>query len=193
VRRGRAATVSAYRQLAAHADVLHLAVHAVVDRQAPGLSGLVLAGRGSRDLELLTADRIVRIALRARLVTLSACETARGAVRGREGVIGLARSLLMAGAQAVVASHWAVDDGSTERLMSRFYRRLARGEEPAMALSRARRMLRDQVSGKSALSRSHPFFWASFVLLERAAMPRRPARWTAGYGFGQGFAGNCWP
>jgi CHAT domain-containing protein len=88
---------------------------------------------------------------------LSACETGVGAVSRGEGVYGLRRALVIAGAESQVMSLWQVEDAATRDLMAAYYRRLLRGEGRAEALRQAQR----EVAGSSG--RSHPFFWASFV------------------------------
>jgi tetratricopeptide (TPR) repeat protein len=146
----------------AAADVVHFATHALVDPDAPALSALVLsdvdeAGR-PRD-GLLRLHEIVELRLAASLVVLSACETALGRdVRG-EGMIGLARGFLHAGAGHVVASHWQVHDRGTAELMAGFYAGLLRDRlEPAAALRQAQLALRSEPRW------SAPYYWASFAI-----------------------------
>jgi CHAT domain-containing protein len=93
------------------------------------------------------------------LVVLSACRTALGADVQGEGLVGLTRGFMYAGARRVVASLWQIDDQATSQLMTRFYRHmLAGGERPAAALRAAQREL-------AADPRfSAPYFWAGFVI-----------------------------
>jgi CHAT domain-containing protein len=91
----------------------------------------------------LTAGVIGGTSIQAQLVTLSACDTGRGQLVPREGVLGLARAFLEAGAAAVLATLWPVEDAATLELMRAFYPRLARGEERSAALTAAMRELRD--------------------------------------------------
>ncbi len=143
--------------------VLHFATHGIVDDRHAALSGLVLsrfdaAGR-PRDGFLRLRD-IYRLDLRADLVVLSACRTALGReVRG-EGLLGLTRAFLHAGASRVMASLWSVPDRATAELMERFYRALWRdGLSPPAALRRAQRSM-------LAVHRwSAPHQWAGFVLV----------------------------
>lgn len=90
---------------------------------------------------------------------LSACETALGRdVRG-EGLIGLTRGFMYAGARRVVASLWKVDDAATSELMKRFYSALREpGMTPAAALVQAQTEMRQQARW------GHPYFWAGFQL-----------------------------
>ncbi|MBI5837020.1 MAG: CHAT domain-containing protein [Candidatus Eisenbacteria bacterium] len=105
----------------------------------------------------LLASELAGLRLRARWVTLSACQTARALVRPGEEWFGLARSFLVAGAGAVIASQWDVDDRATSRLMSAVYGRMAAGAGPAGALA-------DVQSGCNR-DGIHPLDWAGFVVL----------------------------
>lgn len=134
-----------------HAEVLHLACHAEFRSDSPGFSALHLNDG------LLTAAQIEEQRLTARLVVLSACDTGRAqAAPGDEG-LGLVRAFLVAGAQEVVASLWAVDDEATADLMGHFYRRwCGNGQRAALALQEARADLRR--------THPHPYHWGAFVL-----------------------------
>ena len=134
---------------------LHMACHGVVDARRPYLSGLVLAGG-----EILTAERVARGVVPAELVVLSACDTAIGEHRPGEGVLGLTRGFLQAGAPRVVVSTWAVSDRATVELMTQLHRRWrARDTSAPESLRQARLKLRNS-GGKYA----HPYYWAPFVL-----------------------------
>jgi CHAT domain-containing protein len=139
------ATPARVRQIAQQARVVHFACHARADNVDPLGSGLLLAPAGS-DAGLLTAaDVVSKWRLRADVVMLSACETAVGQVRRYEGMFGLARAFLFAGARSVGASLWRVDDVSTAQLMGAFYREYVRGVPKVEALRRAQvELLRDK-------------------------------------------------
>jgi CHAT domain-containing protein/Tfp pilus assembly protein PilF len=154
-----AATPERARQIAQRARVVHFACHARADDVDPLGSGLLLAPAGS-DAGLLTAaDVVSRWRLRADVVMLSACETAVGQVRRHEGMYGLARAFLFAGARSVGASLWRVGDVSTARLMGGFYREYARGVGKAEALRQAQLAL---LRGKQY---ADPYYWSCFVLM----------------------------
>jgi MYXO-CTERM domain-containing protein len=91
------------------------------------------------------------------LVVLSACETGLGDVTESEGVYGLRRALVIAGARSQVMSLWKVDDAATRDLMVNFYGRLASGGGRAAALRDA------QLAMLKAPGRSHPYYWAAFI------------------------------
>jgi CHAT domain-containing protein len=153
------ATPERARQMAQGARVVHFACHARADGVDPLGSGLLLAPAGS-DAGLLTAAEVVRgWRLRADVVMLSACETAVGQVRRYEGMYGLARAFLYAGARSVGASLWRVEDVSTARLMGGFYREYVRGVPKVEALRRAQvELLRDK-------QYADPYYWSCFVLM----------------------------
>jgi CHAT domain-containing protein len=153
------ATPARARQMAQGARVVHFACHARADGVDPLGSGLLLAPAGS-DAGLLTAaDVVSKWRLRADVVMLSACETAVGQVRRYEGMYGLARAFLFAGARSVGASLWRVEDVSTARLMGAFYRGYVAGVGKAEALRRAQvELLRDK-------QYADPYYWSCFVLM----------------------------
>jgi CHAT domain-containing protein len=125
-------------------------------------SGLVLAGAnrlssGGED-GILTALEAAGLDLwGTQLVVLSACETGVGKVTEGDGVHGLRRALVIAGAESLVMSLWQVDDRATRELMTGFYRKLEAGEGRSEALREVQlEMLRRPRTG-------HPYYWASFV------------------------------
>lgn len=117
-------------------DVVHFAGHAVADPMSPWLSRLVLnpdaGGRAS-----LTARDIAGVQARARVVVLSACRTADGAMSRAEGLMSLARPFVAAGVQSVVATLWDVQDHQASGLSERFHGELIQAHDAAVALQRA--------------------------------------------------------
>ena len=142
--------------------ILHFATHGILDPKRPERSGLVLSMIGSDGQAL---DGFVGLqdiyALRApvNLVVLSACRTGLGKdVRG-EGLLGLTRGFMYAGASSVMASLWKVDDEATSELMRQFYNNLLLGEmPPAEALRAAQNSIRQKPQWRS------PYYWAAFTL-----------------------------
>lgn len=140
-------------------------------------SGLALAGANRREAPpggepatddgVLTALEASALDLQGtELVVLSACETGVGDVARGDGVVGLARALVLAGAKTQVMSLWQVDDEATRVMMVDFYQRLARGEGRAEAMRNARLALM-RMSGEDEGAGGpydHPFYWAAFLL-----------------------------
>ncbi len=144
------------------AGVVHFATHGVIDTERPQLSGLVLSQTSGEDGTgdgFLSLRDIYGLRLAAELVVLSGCRTALGkAVRG-EGLVGLTRGFMHAGAPRVIASLWRVEDRATAELMSRFYRALwEEGAPPAAALRAA------QLAMRTAGRYRDPYYWAGFVI-----------------------------
>jgi len=139
---------------------IHFATHGITDDQNPENSCLVLSrGASTPEDGYLRASEISNMALQADLVVLSACQTGLGRMIRGEGMIGLSRSFMYAGAYSLMASLWNVSDNSTSILMNRFYTNLIKeGLNKAEALREARlSMIKD---GEFA----HPFYWAPFIL-----------------------------
>jgi CHAT domain-containing protein len=164
---GSGATETAFkREPLNNFKIIHFAVHAISTPRFPERSALIL-GRAphSKDDGLLQAREIATLTLNADLVTLSACDTAKGKLEGEEGDNSLVQAFLMAGAKSVVAALWKVDDEFTADLMKRFYTHLAQGEDKAAALRDAKLDLLNQL-GKRA-----PVYWAGFILTGDGSMP----------------------
>jgi len=142
--------------------ILHFATHTMIDSEHPELSGIVLSlvDPQGRPLDgFLGMSDIYDLKLTSNLVVLSACSTALGKeVRG-EGLIGLTRGFLYAGASGVTASLWKVDDEATAELMSHFYGGIfQRGLTPAAALREAQLAMWNQKRWRA------PYYWAAFVI-----------------------------
>jgi CHAT domain-containing protein/tetratricopeptide (TPR) repeat protein len=139
---------------------VHLACHGLLDRDHPEYSGLLLHPTGDGD-PCLRAFEIAGRRIDCDLVVLSACNTGVGRYVAGEGLMGIARAFLAAGAPSVCVSTWPVADVSAPELMAAFYAELSRGEFPARALAAAQRA---QLGSKFA----HPFFWAPFAVVGRS-------------------------
>lgn len=157
---GADATEAALRDRAPRAGVLHLAAHGQLNAAAPLFSRLVLAGDDDLDTArdgMLEVREVYGLDLRqTSLVVLSACQTQLGALSRGDDMVGLNRAFLFAGAPAVVASLWKVDDEATALLMTALYGHLKRGLGPAAALQAAQADTRAR--------HPDPFHWAAFVL-----------------------------
>lgn len=142
---------------------LHFATHGFINDRLPGeLSGIVLSlfdGQGKPQDGFLRAHEIYNLKLAADVVVLSACTTGLGKESQGEGMIGLTRGFMYAGARRVVTSLWDVDDAATAELMARFYRGMLMEKlRPAQALRAA------QVSMLKERHFNSPVYWAAFTL-----------------------------
>lgn len=141
---------------------VHFATHGVIDSRHPELSGLVLSlynGKGERQDGFLRLNDIYNLRLDADLVVLSACRTALGKEIRGEGLVGLTRGFMYAGASRVLASLWSVEDRATADLMGSLYSGMLReGLSPAAALRKA------QLEMAKNPHRQSPYYWAGFSL-----------------------------
>lgn len=160
---GGGATESAFKQQAGRYQIIHLASHGFFDKVNPIFSGVELEP-DAKDDGRLEVHEILRLHLKARLVTLSGCETALGSgyfseFPAGDDFVGLTRAFLSAGSSAVLASLWQVDDRSTMELMQSFYRDLGKSGDAAALRNAQLAMLGSR--GRFA----HPYYWAPFVLV----------------------------
>jgi CHAT domain-containing protein len=142
--------------------IVHFATHGILNSQNPELSGIVLSlvnEEGMPENGFLRLPDIFNLNLSADLVVLSACETGLGQEVKGEGLVGLTRGFMYAGAPRVLVSLWSVDDEATSELMSRFYKKMFQdGQKPAAALRAAQiEMLQDT-------RWQEPYYWAAFTL-----------------------------
>lgn len=142
--------------------MVHLAAHGLLEYGDPEETGsqdtpgaLAFAPDLMED-GLLTTTEILQMNLQASLVVLSACDTGWGRITG-DGVIGLSRAFVAAGASSLVVSLWSVPDAPTAELMTEFYRQLKLGQTKAQALRQAMLM--------TMAIHENPMAWAAFTLV----------------------------
>ena len=158
---------AANRKLATSAElgqyrIVHFATHGLINNQHPELSGVVLSlvdQKGKQQNGFLRLYDLYNLKLSAELVVLSACQTALGKEIKGEGLVGMTRGFMYAGAPRVIASLWQIDDRASAEFMKRFYQGLL-GEKarPAAALRAA------QVSMQNDKRWHSPHYWAAFTL-----------------------------
>ena len=143
---------------------LHIATHGLLNAERPQFTGLVLSLVGDKNEDgFLRTDEVFNLRLGSPLVMLSACETGLGKEKRGEGVMGLTRAFMYAGAPTVGVSLWSVADKSTADLMTDFYKRLLASSMTPVAPSAAMREAQlAMINGKKY---SAPFYWAPFVLV----------------------------
>ncbi|UWU50264.1 CHAT domain-containing tetratricopeptide repeat protein [Limnospira platensis] len=165
--RMKALDFEASRYLATHPNlsqyqIIHFATHGLIHPVNPELSGLVLSlfnPQGESDNGFLRLNDIFNLNLPAELVVLSACQTGLGReVRG-EGLVGLTRGFMYAGARRVVVSLWNVNDLATSQLMTRFYQQmLNENQPPIIALRQAQLEMWNSGQWQS------PYYWGAFTI-----------------------------
>ena len=142
--------------------IVHFATHGLINNHHPDLSGIVLSlvdEQGRPQNGFLRLYDIYNLKLNADLVVLSACQTALGKEIKGEGLVGLTRGFMYAGAPRVVASYWRIDDRATADIMKRFYSAMLKdGLRPAAALRAA------QVSMLQDKRWQSPHYWAAFTV-----------------------------
>lgn len=148
-------------------NILQLATHGVRNDLNPMYSYVLLSQTESQTEDgLLEAWEMMNLNLSARLVILSACETARGRVGAGEGMIGMTWALFVAGSPATVVSQWKVESASTTELMLEFHRQLkgrSEGDKSGLTTTEALREAELKLLGSARYR--HPFYWAGFVLI----------------------------
>jgi len=117
------------------------------------------AGLDSSNNGIITSYEAMNLNLKGtNLVVLSACETGLGEIKAGEGVYGLQRAFLVAGAEAIVMSLWKVDDAATQQLMNNFYSNLVKSGDKQKAFKQAQLQLMTKFK--------EPYFWGAFVMME---------------------------
>jgi len=143
--------------------IIHVATHGLLNAERPQFTGVVLSLVGNKTHDgFVRTDEVFNLHLGSPLVMLSACETGLGKEKRGEGVMGLTRAFMYAGAPTVGVSLWSVADKSTADLMTDFYKRLLTSPEGTTSSSALRGAQLAMISGKKY---SAPFFWAPFVLV----------------------------
>ncbi|HVD98017.1 MAG TPA: CHAT domain-containing tetratricopeptide repeat protein [Cytophagaceae bacterium] len=143
---------------------LHFATHGIVDEQKPELSEIYLTPDSTKKEDgNLYSGEIYNLKLKADLVTLSACQTGLGKIQKGEGIIGLTRALLYAGASNLIVSLWSVSDKSTSLLMVDFYTQLLQQTSSSNNYSLALRQAKLNMIAQGQYS--NPYYWAPFILI----------------------------
>ncbi|HKY45739.1 MAG TPA: CHAT domain-containing protein [Pyrinomonadaceae bacterium] len=143
--------------------IIHVATHGLLNAERPQFTGVVLSLVGNKTHDgFVRTDEVFNLRLGSPLVMLSACETGLGKEKRGEGVMGLTRAFMYAGAPTVGVSLWSVADKSTADLMTDFYKRLLSTGEGTTSSSALRGAQLAMISGKKY---SAPFYWAPFVLV----------------------------
>ena len=157
---GKEATKDEVLKQLSNVALIHIAAHGRMETGEIALSpNPTRASEKPRDEDfLLTMSDVLNVRLRARLVVLSCCHSGRGEIKA-EGVVGIARAFLGAGARSVLVSLWAIDDEATLEFMKYFYQHLAEGESASKSLNQAMKFMRESDKFRDVK------YWAPFVLI----------------------------
>ena len=152
---------SVFKKEAGKFDIIHLAMHTVLNEKDPMYSTLIFSPETEfSDDRYLKTYEIYGIPLKAKMVVLSSCNTGSGVLNSGEGILSLARSFIYSGGQSVVMSMWEIEDRSGTEIVKMFYRNLLKGNSKSLALRKARiAYLKD-----TDQLRSHPYFWSALVI-----------------------------
>jgi CHAT domain-containing protein len=155
------ATEGAFKSDAGKYDIIHLAMHTIVNDLHPAFSKMIFASdaEGTEDGFLNTYE-VYNIPLNAMMVVLSSCNTGMGMFVTGEGLLSLARGFLFAGSRSVVMSMWEVEDVSASAVIKSFYRNMRSG----MTKSAALRSARLSFLRTADQTRSHPYYWSTLVI-----------------------------
>ena len=156
-----AARESVYKSESGKYDIIHLAMHTLLNDKDPMLSTLIFSKlTDSIQDGYLKMYEIYGIPLKAKMVVLSSCNTGTGLMFSGEGILSLARGFIFSGSQSVVMSMWEIEDKSGTEIVELFYRNLLKGYTKSVALKRARTAF---LADADRL-RSHPYFWSALVV-----------------------------
>ena len=159
---GKEAREETAKQEAPKFRIVQFATHGILNNASPMYSHLVLA-RDEKDVNedgLLEAWELKDLDLKADMVILTACDTARGRISSGDGIIGMTWAVFIAGAPTTVASQWKVESSSTTELMLEFHRQLLSGK-----VSKAEALRRAQLKLLRSTKYKHPSYWAPWVLM----------------------------
>mgnify|MGYP000867936019 CR=1 FL=1 len=158
---GEEAREETFKSEAQDYDIIHLAMHTLVDDRRPAFSKMLFtAGPGGSNDGMLNTYEVYSIPLNAMMVVLSSCNTGTGMLVTGEGILSLARGFLYAGSRSAVMSMWEVEDIAASKVIQSFYENMRGGQSKSTALRNARlKFLRD-----ASQKKSHPYYWAAMVI-----------------------------
>jgi CHAT domain-containing protein len=156
-----AAKESVFKAESGKYDIIHLAMHTLLNDRDPMRSTLIFSHvNDSVDDGYLKTYEIYGIPLNAKMVVLSSCNTGTGQLNSGEGILSLARGFIYSGSQSVVMSMWEIEDRSGTDIVKMFYDNLKKGYSKSVSLKKAR----ISFLKKADNLRSHPYFWSSLVV-----------------------------
>ncbi|MHC1778451.1 MAG: CHAT domain-containing protein [Lentimicrobium sp.] len=159
---GPRATENRFKEIAGDYNILHLAMHTLVNNEKPMLSKLVFyQDKDTIEDGMLNTYELFGMNLNAGLAVLSACNTGTGKLMKGEGMMNLARGFIYAGVPGIVMTLWSVEDQSSAEIVEKFYEYL----EDGMAKDEALRQAKLDLINQGDPLRSHPYYWAAYVTI----------------------------
>ncbi len=156
------ATERNFKRYAPGYNILHMAMHTLIDEINPMFSKLVFT-QDNDTIEdgLLNTFEIYNLSLSANMAVLSSCKSGWGKFISGEGVLSLARGFLYAGVQSIVMTLWEIEDQSSAEVMTLFYKYLRRGQTKDEALRNAKLEFLENAD----MLKSHPYFWGGYIVI----------------------------
>jgi len=177
---GETATELNFKKHAGEYNVLHLAMHTLIDENNPLFSKMVFTSGGSQEEDgLLNTYELFSLDLQGRLGVLSACNTGSGKLERGEGIMSLARGFIYAGIPSLIMTLWEIDDQPSSDIMVSFYEYLKEGMPTDVALQLAKV---DYITASDKF-KSHPTYWAGFVNIGKSVLVDQHAKNTRYYWF----------
>ncbi len=155
------ATLANFKRELTHHNIIHLATHAVANDQVPEYSFLAFAKANTDQESFLYVNDLYLEAIKANLVTLSACETGVGTLEKGEGVMSLSRAFFYSGAKSMLYTLWNINDYSSSMITETFYKELSLGAHKDEALQQAKLAFLEKNKDTKL---SHPYYWSSFII-----------------------------
>ncbi len=156
------ATESSFKRNAVDSDIVHMAMHTLLNDTDPMYSRMVFSTEPEAAEDgMLNTYEVYNLDLNAKMVFLSSCNTGSGYLQSGEGVMSLARGFFYSGSPCVIMSLWEVDDRSGSAIVKDFYRNIRKGLSKSHSLRKARM----EYLKEADQMRSHPYFWGTLVIM----------------------------
>jgi CHAT domain-containing protein len=151
-----------FKEVAAKYDILHLAMHTIMDDENPMYSKMAFSqNNDSIEDGFLNTYELYNMKLNSRMAVLSSCNSGSGKFQQGEGVMSLARGFIYAGCPSIVMTLWTVEDNSGVKLMTSYYKHLIKGKSKSKALQLSKI---DFLENADQL-KSHPYFWSGYIVI----------------------------
>ncbi|MFP4042052.1 MAG: CHAT domain-containing protein [Bacteroidales bacterium] len=156
------ATEKNFKEHASKYDILHLAMHTILNDNDPMFSKMAFTQpKNSEEDGFLNTYEIYNLNLNSRMTILSSCNTGVGKLSRGEGVMSLARGFKYAGCPSIIMTLWPVEDNSSIKLMEYFYEEIKKGENKEEALRKAKLRFLNNAD----MLHAHPYFWSGYILI----------------------------